>query len=180
MIKRNDEIRMADDAILNKIYIIRNTKVMLDKDLANLYNVTTGDLNKAVKRNIKRFPEDFMFQLDNQELKNLIFQIGISSWGGTRHLPYAFTEQGVAMLSGILNSDRAISVNIQIMRIFARIRQMLADNTELRLEIEQIKKKVNNHDKNIEIVFSYLDELAEKYDKSTKEKPETKNKIGFK
>lgn len=174
MTKRNDEIKMADDAILNKIYLIRNTKIMLDKDLAALYNVDTRDLNKAVKRNLRRFPEDFMFQLNNQEFKNLMFQIGTSSWGGTRHLPYAFTEQGVAMLSGILHSERAISVNIQIMRIFARVRQMLSDNTELRLEIEQIKKKVNNHDKNIEVVFRYLDELLEK-----KEKPIKKNKIGF-
>jgi hypothetical protein len=115
-----------------------------------------------------------MFQIDNQEFKNLMFQFGTSSWGGVRKLPYAFTEQGVAMLSGILNSDSAISVNIQIMRIFTRIRQMLLDNTELRLEIEQIKKKLNNHDKNIEIVFSYLDELMEK-----RSEPENKIKIGF-
>ena len=88
---------------------------MLDKDLAVLYGVTTGNLNKAVKRNIKRFPEDFMFQLTKQEFDNLLFQFGISSWGGIRTLPYAFTEQGVAMLSGVLSSDRAIQVNIQIM-----------------------------------------------------------------
>ena len=166
---------MADEVIINKIYIIRNIKVMLDLDLAELYKVNTRDLNKAVKRNLKRFPEDFMFQLNNQEFRNLMFQIGTSSWGGTRKLPYAFTEQGVAMLSGVLNSDRAISVNIQIMRTFARIRQMLADNTELRLEIEQIKQKINNHDQSIEIVFRYIDELLEK-----KETPEERDMIGFK
>ena len=95
----------------------------------------------------------------------MIFQSGTSNWGGTRKQPYAFTEQGVAMLSGILNSDRAITVNIQIMRIFTRIRQMLTDNTELRLEIEKIKNKLDNQDKNMEIVFQYLDELVDKKDK---------------
>jgi hypothetical protein len=148
---------------------------MLDSDLAELYQVTTGNLNKAVNRNIKRFPEDFMFQLTETEFKNLMFQIGISSWGGKRKLPFVFTEQGVAMLSGILNSDRAIVVNIQIMRIFTKIRQMLVDNTDLRLEIEKIKNKLDNQDKNMEIVFRYLDELLEK-----KENPEERNKIGYK
>jgi hypothetical protein len=95
------------------------------------------------------------------EVENLISQIAISSWGGTRKLPFVFTEQGVAMLSGILNSDIAIAVNIQIMRIFTKVRNMLSDNTELRLEIEKIKNKLNNQDKNMEIVFRYLDELIE-------------------
>ena len=116
-----------------------------------------------------------MFQLDEKEFKNLMFQIGISSWGGTRKLPLVFTEQGVAMLSGVLNSDRAIAVNIQIMRIFTRIRQMLTDNTELRLDIEKIKKKLDNQDKNMEIVFRYLDELIEK-----KENPKPRTTIGYK
>ena len=114
--------------IKNLIYEIRGVKVMLDKDLADLYHVTTGNLNKAVKRNIKRFPTDFMFQLNKTEfeqLKNdLIFQNGISSWGGTRKLPYAFTEQGLAMLSGVLNSDIAIDVNISIMRAFVALRKL--------------------------------------------------------
>jgi hypothetical protein len=147
---------------------------MLDSDLAELYQVTTGNLNKSVNRNVKRFPDDFMFQLTEIEFKNLMFQNGISSWGGKRKLPYVFTEQGVAMLSGILNSDRAIAVNIQIMRIFTRIRQMLADNTDLRLDIEKIKNKLDNQDKNMEIVFRYLDELLEK-----KENPIERNKIGY-
>jgi hypothetical protein len=99
---------ITDEVVISKIYNIRNTKVMLDKDLAELYQVTTGNLNKSVNRNKSRFPEDFMFQLYEEEFKNLIFQNGISSWGGTRKLPYAFTEQGVAMLSGILHSERAI------------------------------------------------------------------------
>ena len=164
MNKITSAISIPDEVVMSKIYIIREVKIMLDKDLAELYEVSTGNLNKAVQRNIKRFPDDFMFQLNDEEFKNLIFQNGISNWGGTRKLPYAFTEQGVAMLSGILNSDRAIAVNIQIMRIFTRIRQMLSDNTELRLEIENIKKKLDNQDKNMEVVFQYLDQLLEKKD----------------
>ena len=175
MSKKDNVLVIPDELVINKIYLIRNQKVMLDSDLADLYLVTTGNLNKSVNRNIKRFPEDFMFQLTETEFKNLIFQIGISSWGGKRKLPFVFSEQGVAMLSGILNSDRAIAVNIQIMRIFTRIRQMLADTTDLRLDIEKIKKKLDNQDKNMEIVFRYLDELIEK-----KESPKERTKIGYK
>jgi len=171
----NTSVLIPDEIISNKIFLVRGLKVMLDKDLAELYGVSTGNLNKAVKRNIKRFPDDFMFQLTDEEFKILIFQIGISSWGGTRSSPYAFTEQGVAMLSGILNSDRAISVNIQIMRIFTRLQQMLTDAIGLKLEIEEIKKKVQNQDKNIELVFSYLDELITKQE----EQPPRK-RIGYK
>ena len=116
--------------IKSLIYEIRGVKVMLDKDLADLYHVTTGNLNKAVKRNLKRFPSDFMFLLNKTEfeqLKNdLIFQNGISSWGGTRKLPYAFTEEGVAMLSGVLHSEIAIDVNISIMRAFVALRKLPA------------------------------------------------------
>lgn len=162
---------VPDEIVINKIYVIRDQKVMLDRDLADLYEVNTGYLNKTVKRNIKRFPDDFMFQLNAEEFKNLMFQIGTSSWGGTRKLPYVFTEQGVAMLSGILNSDRAISVNIQIMRIFTRIRKMLADNTDLRLEIEKIKNKLDNQDKNMEVVFRYLDELMKNTERSGQREP---------
>lgn len=170
----NNKVAVPEEIIMNKIYLIREQKIMLDKDLAELYGVLTGNLNKAVKRNIKRFPEDFMFQLTKEEFDNLKFQFGTSSWGGTRNLPYAFTEQGVAMLSGILTSDRAINVNIQIMRIFTRIRQLLADNLNVKLEIEEIKKKLENQDKNIELVFSYLDGLIEK-----QENPQTRKQIGY-
>ncbi len=149
---------------------------MLDRDLAELYLVETRVLNQQVQRNLKRFPEDFMFQLTQVEFESLISQFVISNRrGGTRKPPFVFTEQGVAMLSGILNSDRAIAVNIQIMRIFTRVRQMLTDNTELRLDIEKIKKKLDNQDKNMEIVFRYLDELLEK-----KENPKPRTKIGYK
>ncbi|SDG72456.1 ORF6N domain-containing protein [Pedobacter terrae] len=154
---------VPDEIVMNKIYHIRGMKVMIDSDLAELYEVQTRNLNKAVSRNLKRFPdEDFMFQLTDEEFKNLMFQNGTSSWGGTRKAPKVFTEQGVAMLSGILNSDRAIAVNIQIMRIFTRIRHMFMDNMEIRLEIEKIKNKLDNQDKNMEIVFRYLDVLLEK------------------
>ena len=173
---------LIHQTIENKIYFIRGQKVMIDRDLAELYGMKTRLLNQALRRNMDRFPSDFMFQLSEIEYNSLMSQIETSKKGkgGPRKLPYVFTEYGVLMLSSILNSERAIQVNIQIMRIFARIRQMFIDNTELRLEIEQIKKKINNHDKNIEIVFSYLDELAAKFDKPTKKKEKPINKIGFK
>ena len=140
---------MADlQLIQSKIYEIRGHKVMIDRDLAELYQVTTGNLNKSVQRNIKRFPSDFMFQLTKEEFDqlktNLIFQNGISNWGGTRKLPYAFTEQGLAMLSGILNSDTAIQVNINIMRAFVAMRRLISNppvdkNAELREEMKKLK-----------------------------------------
>tara|TARA_Y100001954_G_C15568182_1_gene482102 strand:- start:49 stop:597 length:549 start_codon:yes stop_codon:yes gene_type:complete len=166
---------LPDEVITNKIYFIRSQKVMLDKDLAELYGVLTRNLNKAVKRNIKRFPKDFMFQLTNEEFNNLKFQFGTSSWGGTRKLPFVFTEQGVAMLSGILNSDRAINVNIQIMRVFTKIREMLIDKLELKLEIDEIKKKLEKQDKSIDLIFTYLDTLIQK-----QKDPKERNKIGYK
>lgn len=119
---------------------------MLDEDLAELYGVTTGNLNKAVNRNAARFPDDFMFQVTKEEFDNLIFQFGTSSWGGWRKLPNAFTEQGVAMLSGVLHSERAITVNIQIMCVFTKIREILTDNLSVRLEIEEIIKQLVNHE----------------------------------
>ena len=131
--------------IQSKIYEIRGQKVMLDRDLAELYNVTTSNLNKAVKRNIRRFPDDFMFQLTKaefDELKtNLIFQNGISSWGGTRKMPYAFTEQGVAMLSGVLKSPRAIEVSINIMDAFVHMRQSLLSHAP-KQELEELRKRI--------------------------------------
>ena len=169
------EITITEESVINKIYIIRDQKVMLDKDLAELYDVTTGNLNKAVGRNIKRFPEDFMFGLTKEEFDNLRSQFEASSWGGTRKMPKAFTEQGVAMLSGVLHSDRAIMVNIQIMRAYSKMREMLTDNLSLKLEIEEIKKKLSSQRKNIELVFNYLDELVEK-----KENPKPRKQIGYK
>lgn len=166
---------LSEETIANKIYFIRNQKVMLDRDLAALYGIETKVLNQAVKRNMSRFPEDFMFQLTEIEFQNLKSQIVTSSWGGTRKLPYAFTEHGVLMLSSVLKSNKAIQVNIQIMRIFTKVRQMLLDTTELKIDILQIQKKLENHDKNIELVFSYLDELTEK-----KENEPPRPTIGYK
>lgn len=143
---------------------------MLDKDLAQLYEVTTGNLNKAVTRNLSRFPEDFMFQLTKEEFKSLIFQNGTSSWGGTRKLPRAYTEQGVAMLSSVLNSERAIQVNIQIIRTFTKLRELLATNKKLREKIESLEKK---YDKNFKLVFTVIKRLL-----AEEEKP--KKEIGFK
>lgn len=170
---------------MKQIYFVRGQKVMIDKDLALLYAVQTKYLNRAVMRNIKRFPDDFMFQLTKQETENLRFQIGTSSWGGNRRFPYVFTEQGVAMLSGVLNSDRAIHVNIQIMRVFTEIRKMLYDNSELRVAIEEIRKKTENNTKNIEVVFQYFDEFLEEKEKQKKRKArgtisvKVRRKIGF-
>ncbi len=124
-----------------------------------------------MRRNAERFPEDFMFELTKQESDNLRSQFGSSSWGGSRYIPMVFTEQGVAMLSSVLNSSRAIAVNIRIIRVFTKIREMLTDNLNIKLEIEEIKKNLSNQNKNIELVFSYLDELLEK-----KENPKTNNK----
>src|SRR5512139_1817014 len=126
------KLAIPEERIVNQIHLIRGKKVMLDRDLAELYGVTTGNLNKAVSRNLERFPEDFMFQLTREELKNLIFQNGTSSWGGVRKLPRVFTEYGVVMLSSVLKSKRAIQVNIQIVKTFAKLREMLATHADLR------------------------------------------------
>ena len=166
---------LPDEVIMSKIFFIREQKVMIDSDLAELYEVETRRLNEQVKRNISRFPEDFMFQLSETEYENLKSQFATSSWGGRRKPPNVFTEHGVLMLSSVLNSDKAIMVNIQIMRIFTKIREMLTDNLSIKLEIEEIKKKLANQDKNIELVFTYLDELIEKH-----EKPTPRNQIGYK
>lgn len=149
--------------VQQKIYVIRGQRVMIDKDLAELYQVSTGNLNKAVKRNIKRFPSDFMFQLTAEEFEelksDLIFQNGTSSWGGTRKLPYAFTEQGLAMLSGILNSDTAIEVNIAIMRAFVAVRQLLATSPTDRLSnLEQEVKELKAY---FEEVFTDQNDINE-------------------
>ena len=168
---------IPDEIVMNQLYYIRGQKVMIDRDLAVLYNVETRILKQAVRRNITRFPDDFMFEMTKEEFQNWRSQIVISNSDlmGLRFMPFCFTEQGVAMLSSVLNSERAINVNIQIIRIFTRIRHMFMDNTELRLEIEKIKSKLDNQDKNMEVVFRYLDELIE-----NKEDPKPRKRIGFK
>jgi len=123
------------------------------------YKVSTGNFNKAVKRNLKRFPDDFMFQLTEKEHENLMFQIGISSWGGTRKASYVFTEQGVAMLSGVLNSDIAIEVNIRIIRIFTKLREILLTNKDILLKLEQLEKQVVRNSEHIRMIFTALRKL---------------------
>jgi hypothetical protein len=144
------------DQIANKIYFLREVRVMLDRDLAQLYEVETRVLNQAVKRHSKRFPNDFMFQLTQYEFQNLKSQFVRSSWGGIRKMPFAFTEQGVAMLSGILNSDRAINVNIQIMRAFVKLRHVLSTNEDLKREVDELKRITDDR---FRIVFDTLDQL---------------------
>jgi len=146
------------------IYMMRGRKVMLDNDLAGLYGVQTKVLLQAIKRNIERFPADFMFQLSTSEFKILRSQIVTSSWGGRRYAPYAFTEQGVAMLSSVLGSKRAIEINIAIMRFFVRLREVLADNAALR-------KKLEEHEDKIKYIFNILGQMIQ-----DKEKP--KKRIG--
>lgn len=147
------------ERIAHAILVIRGEKVMLDSDLAALYGVTTGNLNKAVKRNAERFPTDFMFQLDSEEVANLKFQFGISSWGGRRLLPYGFTEQGVAMLSSVLNSERAVKVNIAIMRAFVKLRETLDTNRELARKFAELERRVGKHDEEIAAILKAIRQL---------------------
>jgi hypothetical protein len=144
------------EVIERKIYLIRGHKVMLDSDLAELYGVTTKRLNEQIRRNLKRFPSDFMFQLSSKEAESLRSQIATSKRGGRRYLPYAFTEQGVAMLSTVLNSDRAIEVNIQIMRAFVKLREMIASNKELAKRLDELESK---YDEQFKVVFDAIREL---------------------
>ncbi len=168
-------IKVQEETILEKIYTIRGQKVMLDKDLAEMYGVPTFRLNEAVKRNISRFPDDFMFQLTEIEFKSLISQIAISKnkgRGGTRKLSFVFTEQGVAMLSSVLNSETAIQVNIQIIRLFTKMKQLILDNKDLLMKIEKIEQHLVMHDEEIKTVFAYLKKLL-----IQEQKP--RNPIGF-
>jgi hypothetical protein len=146
------------ERIEKTIYLIRGEKVMLDRDLALLYEVETKVLNRAVKRNLQRFPSDFMFKLTAKEAENLRCQFGTSSLshGGRRYLPYVFTEQGVAMLSSVLNSERAILVNIEIMRAFVKLRQMLSSNAELSRRLDELESK---YDKQFRVVFDAIRHL---------------------
>lgn len=171
-----NENELPEEVISSKIYFIREQKVMLDSDLATLYAVETKQLKRQVRRNIERFPEDFMFELTEAEYEILRCQFGTLKRGEhSKYLPMAFTEQGVAMLSSVVNSPTAIRVNIQIIRVFTKIRQVLTDTMSLKLEIEEIKKKLSNQNQNIELVFSYLDELMDK-----KENAKPRKRIGFK
>ena len=155
-------VSVPPELIQQGIYVVREQRVMLDADLASLYGVTTGNLNKAVSRNKERFPEDFMFRLNTKEFEVLRFQVGTSSseWGGRRYPPYAFTENGVAMLSSVLRSKRAIRVNMQIMRTFTKLREVIASNKKLAKRVEQLEGRV----------ALILDLMAEESDYSPKKK----------
>jgi hypothetical protein len=155
--------------ITGLIYLVRGKKVMLDQNLAVLYGVETKRLKEQVRRNIERFPEDFMFELSKKEYENLRSQIATSSWGGTRYVPMAFTEHGVLMISSVLKSDKAIQVNIQIMRAFTKLRHLILDNVELRREIENLRADT---DGKFRIIFETLDQLL-----TVESKP--RKKIGF-
>ena len=170
-------LSLPDEVVMEKIHALRGNKVMLDRDLAELYGVTTGNLNKAVLRNIARFPGDFMFQLTKEEFDNLLFQIGRSSWGGRRTPPRAFTEQGVAMLSGVLHSERAINVNIHLMRVFSRMREMLVSHKEILRKLENLERKDIAQDEKIKVILDYLKQLekAKPDDEEFKDRP----RIGF-
>ena len=168
--KKKKSGKLPVERITQSIIMIRGNKVMLDSDLAELYEVETRVLVQAVKRNIDRFPEDFMFQLSDQEFNDLRSQSVTSTWGGRRYPPYAFTEQGVAMLSSVLRSDRAIQVNIEIMRAFVQLRQILASNADLARKLAVLEKK---NDAQFKIVFDAIRELM------TPPDPEKKRPIGF-
>ncbi|MHB1278883.1 MAG: ORF6N domain-containing protein [Bacteroidia bacterium] len=162
----NHVITLTDESVISKIYLIRDKRVMLDKDLAEMYGVLTKRLNEQVKRNIDRFPEDFMFQLSETEFENLRSQFATSSWGGLRSRPYAFTEHGVLMLSSVLSSPTAIQVNIKIMRVYTRLREMFLTNKEILLKLEQLEKKALSQDQHserlendIQLIFNALKEL---------------------
>lgn len=170
--KRSDsgEVLVPDERIMQLIRLVRGQKAILDADLALLYEVETRVLVQAVKRNIKRFPGDFMFQLSKEELGNLRSQSVTSSWGGRRYPPYAFTEQGVAMLSSVLHSDRAITVNIAIMRAFVQLREIISSNAKLARRLEQLEQK---YDTQFKVVFEAIRELMKPPE------PGKKRPIGF-
>lgn len=164
---------IPDETIINKIYLFRKTKVMLDTDLAELYGVETRVLNQAIKRNLKRFPEDFMFQLNEHEFDNLKSQNATSSWGGRRKAPFVFTEHGVLMLSSVLNSEKAIEINIQIVRIFTKMREMLLTHKDILLQLEDMKKSINGQEDRVDLIYNYLTQFI-------KEQKIPRKEVGYK
>ena len=166
---------VEEEKIMNKIHVIRNHKVMLDFDLAEMYGVETKRLNEQLKRNLKRFPKDFMFTLSEKETQHLRSQNATSSWGGNRRKPNAFTEQGVAMLSSILNSETAIEVNISIIRVFTKLRSFTLTQKDILIQLVKLEKEVKGNSSDIENIFLVLKKLIEK-----DANPVKRNKIGFK
>ena len=173
MTKASKTLMIPDELVMNKIYLIREQKVMLDRDLAELYDIKPIRLREQVKRNISRFPENFMFQLNEKEVNAMVSQNAIPSrkhLGG--YLPYAFTEHGVLMLANVLRSERAIQVSIRIIEIFVKIREMLLTHKDILLQLEKMEKKLTGHDEDIALIFEYLKKLLNP--------PQTpRNKVGF-
>lgn len=165
---------IPDEVVMNKIIMIRGQKVMIDRDLAELYGVTTKQLNQQVKRNTRRFPEDFMFQLTEVEKNEVVTNCDhLKILKFSPVLPYAFTEHGAVMLASVLNSDRAIEMNIQIVRVFTKIREMLLTHKEILIQLEKVEKKLTGHDDEITLIFQYLKQLL-----NPPQPP--RRKIGFK
>ncbi len=175
---KSKSVHIPGEIVVNKIYVIRGIKAMIDRDLATLYEVETKVFNQAVKRNIDRFPEDFMFQLTKEEAANLRSQFVTSSWGGARYLPFAFTEQGVAMLSGIINSPRAVQMNIAIMRAFVALRKMAMTNKLVAEKLLKIEEKLGSHDVQLKGIYDAIENLLDK--KADERKWEDRERIGFK
>lgn len=168
-------VRLPDELVLSKIYLIRDQKVMLDSDLAELYGVETRVLNQAIKRNIVRFPDSFMFRLSEEEWNALMSQFVISNEGrgGRRKLPYVFTEHGILMLSSVLNSVQAIQMSIRIIEMFVLLREMVLLHKDVSVLVEQVEKRLMKQDQKIEVLFTYLNKFMEKVDGP-------KGRIGFK
>jgi hypothetical protein len=177
MEENTQSFAIAEEVVMAKIYVIRGIRVMLDRDLAELYLVETKQLKRAVRRNIDRFPEDFMFELSREEFKNLRCQFGTSGWESVRYAPLAFTEQGVAMLSTVLNSEHAIRVNIQIMRIFTKMRALLSSQKEILQKLEQLEIKDLEQDEKIVLIFKYLKKLEQTKQDETEFR--NRKRVGF-
>lgn len=173
-----EKLTLTDETVISKIHYIRNQKVMIDSDLAELYGVETRALNQQVKRNLDRFPSDFMFQLTDEEWESLKSQNATSSWGGRRKSPYVFTEHGVLMLSSVLNSERAIEVNIHIVRVYTKMRERLSSNSEILKELEEVKQQVGLNSNNVQVIFNYLKQLEQVKQEELEQRQRTK--IGFK
>ncbi len=176
---KTNAIAIPDEVVMSKIYVIRGQKVMLDKDLAELYDVETKRLKEQVRRNIDRFPEDFMFELTQEEYQQLKEQLGQLGRGEhSKYPPFAFTEHGVLMLSSVLNSERAIKVNIQVMRVYVRIREMIMFNKDILQRLEGIERKLSDHDNQNMLIFEYLKQFEEA--KQQQLEQANRKRIGFK
>ncbi len=169
---------IPDELVMSKIYLSRGQKVMIDRDLAELYGVETKVLKQAVRRNLKRFPSDFMFELSKEEFADLRSQTVTSSWGGSRYVPMAFTEHGVLMLSSVLRSDRAIELNIQIVRIFTKMIEMLLTHKDLLIKLENLESTVSSNSDQLVVLFEHLKRLLEQ--SMLKQDQVERKKIGFK